>query len=65
MASQATLIKVIAEHHARAVPLGSDKLLCEEDYAGDGFPDTAKEFYGPYWTAIPASVSAVRDWLGY
>ncbi|HHV7525907.1 TPA: hypothetical protein ACUNF5_007525 [Burkholderia orbicola] len=65
MATQATLIKFIAEHYARAVPLGDDKLLCEDEYAGDGFPDAANEFYGPYWTQIPATVQAVRDWLGY
>ncbi|WP_143311498.1 hypothetical protein [Burkholderia pseudomallei] len=63
--SQAKLVRFIEGHHARAVPLGTDKLLCEEQYSGDGFPDTAREFYGPHWTAIPATSWAVRDWLGY
>ncbi|WP_125910449.1 MULTISPECIES: hypothetical protein [Burkholderia] len=59
------LIKFIAEHGCRAVPLGSDKFLCEEQFAGESFPDTANEFYGPYWTPVPATKVAVRNWLGY
>ncbi|KVV25097.1 hypothetical protein WK78_03110 [Burkholderia cepacia] len=63
--TQAALIEFIAKHYTRAVPLGSGKLLGEDVYAGDGFPDAAGEFYGPYWSQIPATLRDVKDWLGY
>lgn len=67
MSKQANLIAFIEAHATRAVALGEEQLLVEELYATgpDGFPDDAKELYGPYWTVIPAKVSAARDWLGY
>lgn len=59
------LIQIIQAHGARAVALPDGGLLCEVLYAGAGFPDTACEFYGPYWERVEPSINAVRDWLGY
>ncbi|HDR9474356.1 hypothetical protein [Burkholderia multivorans] len=65
--AQRDLIRYIEGHHARAVPLGTDKVLCEENFASyeGGFPDESRELYGPYWTPVVATVSDVRNWLGY
>lgn len=59
------LIRIIRAHGGRAVVLCTGSLLCEVLYAGDGFPDTACELYGPYWETVEPSLAAVRDFLGY
>lgn len=64
-ANQAPVCAFIRAHSAKVVMLPNGKLLCEEQYAGEGFPDTACEFYGPYWTLIENNMRAARDWLGY
>ena len=66
-AMYANLIRFIESHATRAVELDESRILVEEIYAtgDDGFPDITKEMYGPYWTAIPAKLSAARDFLGY
>lgn len=61
----AKLISFMEQHAVNAVILQTGLLLAEEQYAGEGFPDTACELYGPYWTVIEPNAQAVRDWLGY
>jgi len=63
--SQAPVCAFIRTHAVRVVMLPNGKLLGEEQFAGEGFPDTAREFYGPYWTLIENNMQAARDWLGY
>lgn len=63
--NQAPVCAFIRKHSFNVVMLPNGKLLCQEQYAGEGFPDTAKENYGPYWTLIENSMNAARDWLGY
>jgi hypothetical protein len=67
MTKQQKLMAFIESHAVRAVALCDEQILVEEMYATgpDGFPDTAKEMYGPYCTVIPVSGNAARDWLGY
>jgi hypothetical protein len=61
----AKLITFIDAHGFQAVELPNGSLLVAEQFAGEGFPDTACEFYGPYWTVVEPKAQAVRNWLGY
>lgn len=63
--SQAPVCSFIRQHSFNVVVLPNGKLLCEEQYAGEGFPDAACEFYGPYWTLVEHNMQSARDWLGY
>ncbi|MEX3933287.1 hypothetical protein AB4Y32_16040 [Paraburkholderia phymatum] len=63
--SQAPVCAFIRQHAVSVEMLPNGNLICEEQYAGDGFPDAACELYGPYWTVIENSMRAARDWLGY
>ncbi|SDR37545.1 hypothetical protein SAMN05443245_5237 [Paraburkholderia fungorum] len=59
------LVSAMEKHEVNARILPTGLILAEEQYAGEGFPDAACELYGPYWTVVEPTMSAVREWLGY
>lgn len=63
--NQAPVCAFIRQHSFRVVMLFNGKLICEEQYAGNGSPDAAGELPGPYWTVIENTMQAARDWFGY
>lgn len=53
------LIKFIQDHQAKAKTVGDNRLLVLNEYAAEG------RIVATEWIEIPATLWAVKNWLGY